>query len=116
MSKSVSRLLLGLVPVLSGAPFVVGMTVSTPAEASLALHAKSGCVACHMVDRRLVGPSYKEIAVKYKGKQDAIPYLSDRVRKGGPGNWGTTPMAANDVTKLNNAELKTLITWILATP
>ena len=95
---------------------LAGAFATAPALASTQLHNKSGCVACHMVDRKLVGPSYKEIAVKYKGRADAVPYLSQRVRKGGPGNWGTTPMAPNDVTKLNDAELKTLITWILATP
>lgn len=86
------------------------------ASASLQLHYKAGCVACHFPDKKLVGPSYKDIAVKYKGRADAVPYLSSRVRKGGPGNWGTIPMAPNDVTKLSDADLKTLISWILATP
>jgi cytochrome c len=69
-----------------------------------------------MVDKKLVGPSYKDIAAKYKGRADALSYLAQRVRKGGPGNWGTVPMAANDVKKISDAELKTLLTWILATP
>jgi cytochrome c len=69
-----------------------------------------------MTDRKLVGPAYKEIAAKYKGRADAVSFLSQRVRKGGPGNWGTVPMAANDVSKLSDADLKTLITWVLATP
>jgi cytochrome c len=86
------------------------------AFASPQLHIKSGCVACHMVDKKLVGPSYKDIAARYKGRADAVPFLFTRVRKGGPGNWGTVPMAANDVTKLSDAELKTLLGWILATP
>jgi cytochrome c len=93
-----------------------GALAAPAALASPQLHMKSGCVACHMVDRKLVGPAYKEIAAKYKGRADAIPYLSKRVRQGGPGNWGTVPMAANDVKKLNDAELKTLLTWVLATP
>jgi cytochrome c len=93
-----------------------GVFASSAALASQALHMKSGCVACHMVDRKLVGPAYKEIAAKYKGRADAIPYLSKRVRAGGPGNWGTVPMAANDVKKLSDADLKTLLIWILATP
>lgn len=102
-----------LLACLLAAPVLVA---SAPAAlASQQLHMKSGCVACHMVDRKLVGPSYKDIAAKYKGRADAIPYLSQRVRKGGPGNWGTVPMAANDVSKLNDAELKTLLAWILAT-
>jgi cytochrome c551/c552 len=75
---------------------------------------KSGCIACHMADRKFVGPAYREIGSKYKDRADAIPYLSQRVRKGGPGNWGKVPMAANDVKRLSDAELKTLLTWILA--
>ncbi len=86
------------------------------ASASPQIALKAGCVGCHMADRKLVGPSYKEIAVKYKGRADAIAYLSQRVRQGGPGNWGAIPMAANDVSKLSDAELKTVLTWILQTP
>lgn len=93
-----------------------GVFVASNALASTQLHYKSGCVACHMTDKKLVGPSYKEIAVRYKGRADAVAYLSTRVRTGGPGNWGTVPMAPNDVKKLSDAELKTLMTWILATP
>ena len=85
-------------------------------RASSQLHLKGGCVACHTADKKLVGPAYKDIAAKYKGRADAVPYPSQRVRKGGPGNWGSTPMAPTDVKKLSDAELKTLVTWILATP
>ncbi len=92
-----------------------GVFAGNAALASQQLHLKSGCVACHFVDKKLVGPSYKDIAAKYKGRADAMTYLSQRVRKGGPGNWGVIPMAANDVSKLNDADLKALLTWILAT-
>lgn len=85
------------------------------ASASQQIAVKAGCVACHTVDRRLVGPSYKEIAVRYKNRPDAVVYLSQRVRKGGPGNWGAIPMAPNDVSKLSDAELKSVMGWILAT-
>jgi cytochrome c len=114
MPTPLSRRLALLLPCLMAAPLLAGLSAPAPALASNQLHTKSGCVACHMVDRKLVGPSYKEIAVKYKGRADAIPFLSQRVRKGGPGNWGTVPMAPNDVSKLNDAELKALLAWILA--
>ena len=83
------------------------------ALASEALATKAGCVACHKVDAKLVGPGYKEIAVKYKGRGDAIPYLSKRVRQGGPGNWGQVPMMANDVSKISDADLKSAVEFIL---
>lgn len=102
-------------PGMLAALLLVGMSVAPPAPASQQLHYKAGCVACHMVDRKLVGPSYKDIAARYKGRADAIPYLSQRVRKGGPGNWGTVPMAANDVKRLSDKELTELLGWILAT-
>lgn len=92
------------------------VVASSAAMASQQLHVKSGCVACHFVDKKLIGPSYKDIAAKYKGRADAVPYLSQRVRKGGPGNWGVIAMAPNDVKKLNDADLKALLNWILATP
>jgi cytochrome c len=86
------------------------------ALASSQLAAKGGCGACHMAERKLVGPSYKDIAAKYKDRPDAVAYLSQRVRKGGPGNWGSVPMAPTDLSKLNDAEMKTVVGWILATP
>jgi cytochrome c len=95
---------------------LIGLLHTGVAMASPQIALKAGCVGCHMADRKLVGPSYKEIAVKYKGRADAVPFLSQRVRKGGPGNWGAIPMAANDVSKLSDAELKAVLEWILKTP
>ena len=86
-----------------------GLAAADPAQ----LAVKSGCMACHFADKKLVGPAFKEIAAKYKGRADAVPYLTQRVRKGGPGNWGVIPMVPNDVSKLSEADLKTLLTWIL---
>jgi cytochrome c len=90
--------------------------LASEARASPQLATKAGCIACHMVDRKLVGPSFKDIAAKYRGRADAVPYLTQRVRKGGPGNWGKVPMAANDVSKISDADLKALLGWVLKTP
>ena len=54
--------------------------------------AKAGCTACHTKDRKLVGPSYKDIAAKYKGQAGAAAALADKVRRGGKGNFGVIPM------------------------
>ncbi len=85
------------------------------ALASQELATKAGCVACHKPDVKLVGPAYKDVAVKYKGRADAIPYLAKRVRMGGPGNWGPVPMMANDVSRISDADLNTLLAWVLKT-
>lgn len=103
-------------PCLVAALAIAGAWSALPAQASQQLATKSGCFACHTPDRKLVGPSYKEIAAKYKGRADAVAFLSKRVRDGGPGNWGKVPMAPTDAKRLPDADLKTLITWILATP
>ena len=86
------------------------------AMASAQLATQSGCAACHLPDKKLVGPAYKDIAAKYKTRADAIPFLMQRVRKGGPGNWGQIPMVPTDAKKLPDADLKKLLEWILKTP
>lgn len=75
---------------------------------------KAGCMACHAKDKKLVGPSFKDIAAKYKG-QDATARLMDKVRKGGSGAWGPVPMAPNGADKINDADLKSAVEFILKT-
>ena len=74
---------------------------------------KAGCLACHSVDKKLVGPAFKDVAAKYKGQGDAVAKLSDKVRKGGSGVWGPIPMPPNPVDKISDADLKDVIGWIL---
>ena len=73
---------------------------------------KAGCMACHAKDKKLVGPSFKDIAAKYKG-QDVVAKLSEKVRKGGAGSFGPVPMAPNPPDKINDAELKAAVELIL---
>ena len=73
---------------------------------------KAGCMACHTKDKKLVGPSFKEIAAKYKG-QDVVPTLMQKVRAGGKGNFGPIPMAPNPPEKINDADLKEAVELIL---
>jgi cytochrome c len=86
--------------------------VSTPALADMALATAKNCMACHAVDKKLVGPSYKDIATKYAGQADAVDKLAGKVIKGGAGAWGPVPMPAN--AQINDADAKKLITWIMA--
>jgi cytochrome c len=77
--------------------------------------AKSGCAACHTIDKKLVGPAYKDVAAKYRG-QDVVAKLMDKVRKGGSGVYGPIPMSPNGPDKISDADLKTAIEAILKTP
>lgn len=87
--------------------------VATPALADPeAAMNKAGCMACHAKDKKLVGPSFKDIAAKYKG-QDASAKLMDKVRKGGSGVFGPIPMAPNGPEKISDADLKAAVDFIL---
>jgi len=94
---------------------VAALALSSSAFASEAIATKAGCLACHNVDKKVVGPSYKDVAAKYKGQADAVAKLSEKVRKGGVGNWGPPPipMPPNPVEKISDADLKSVIQWIL---
>lgn len=86
-------------------------TVSAPAVADEALAKAKNCLACHATDKKVLGPSYKEVAAKYAGQKDAADKLAAKVIKGGVGVWGQIPMPAN--AQVNDAEAKKLVAWIL---
>lgn len=73
---------------------------------------KAGCMACHSKDKKLVGPAFKEIGAKYKGK-DVTAQLMDKVRKGGSGSFGPIPMSPNTPDKISDADLKAAVEFIL---
>ena len=83
------------------------------AEANEALLKKNNCMACHQVERKLVGPSYKEIANKYRGQSDAADKLAKKIRAGGAGVWGPMPMPAQP--HVSETDAKTMATYILNT-
>jgi len=85
---------------------------AVPAFASQELATKKNCMACHSVDKKLVGPAYKDVAAKYKGDKAAVDKLAAKVVKGGSGAWGTIPMPANP--QVSEAEAKTLVAWVLS--
>jgi cytochrome c len=85
---------------------------STYAADPAALAKKSGCLNCHEVDKKLVGPSYQDVAAKYKGDKNAQAMLIDKVKKGGSGVWGPTPMPPNVL--VSDADVKTLVEWVLS--
>jgi len=79
--------------------------------AAEALMKKDGCAACHAVDKKIVGPSYADVAAKYKGDKDAVTKLTKKVKEGGSGAWGPTPMPPNAAT--STSDITDLVTWIL---
>ena len=85
---------------------------AAPAFADLALATSKNCMACHAVDKKLVGPSYKDVAAKYKGDKTAADKLAVKVIKGGSGTWGAIPMPANP--QVNDADAKKLVAWVLS--
>jgi cytochrome c len=88
-------------------------TALSPALASEEIARKAGCAVCHSPDKKGVGPSYKDIAAKYKGDAKAPDLLAERVRKGSSGVWGKIPMAPTPPDRLGDADLKAVIGWIL---
>ena len=90
----------------------VAAVVAGPAFASQDLATKKNCMACHAVDKKLVGPAYKEVAAKYAGQKDAAAKLAEKIQKGGVGAWGQVPMPANP--QVSADEAKTLAAWVLS--
>ncbi|WP_028605172.1 c-type cytochrome [Ottowia thiooxydans] len=92
---------------------LAGLTaVSTPVMANEALAKSKNCMACHTVDKKLVGPSYKDVAAKFSKDAGAADMLAGKIMKGSSGTWGAVPMPPN--ANVSEAEAKTLATWILS--
>jgi cytochrome c len=82
------------------------------ADAGEDLLKKSGCTACHAVDKKVIGPAYQDVAAKYKGDAGAAAKLADKVKKGGSGVWGPVPMPPN--TQVSDADIKSMVAYVLA--
>ena len=95
----------------STAVLSLGAVANAAAEDVQALAAKSGCLACHQVEVKVVGPAYKDVAAKYKG-QDVLDKLAAKVKAGGVGVWGEIPMPPN--VNVSEEDIKTIVTWVLS--
>jgi cytochrome c len=89
----------------------IALVASPAAFASLDLAQKKNCMACHATDKKLVGPSYKDVAAKYAKDKDAYKKLAEKIVKGGSGVWGPVPMPAN--AQVTPAEAEQLAKWVL---
>lgn len=90
----------------------VSVLACAPAFASSKLATQKACLACHAVDKKLVGPAYQEVAKKYAGQKDAVAVLAKAIKTGGSGKYGPVPMPPQ--AALSEADAKTLAVWVLA--
>ena len=89
-----------------------GIVMTGQAHADEALAKAKNCMACHAVDKKMVGPAYKDVAKKYAADAKAVDLLAAKIQKGGSGVWGAVPMPPN--ANVSPAEAKALATWILS--
>ena len=92
--------------------FVTACLLCGAAGASPELAKDRNCLACHAVDRRVLGPAWKDVAARYRGRPEMAPFLAAKIRQGGTGAWGVLVMPANP--KVSEAEARQLAQWILS--
>lgn len=88
------------------------LAAGAPAFADQALATAKNCMACHAIDKKVVGPGYREVAAKYAGQKDAVDKLAGKILKGGSGVFGVVPMPAN--TQVSEAEARKLAAWVMS--
>lgn len=94
---------------------LTAMALSMAAPAAFAnaeLAQKKNCMACHAMDKKVLGPAYKDVATKYAKDKDAVAKLAEKIVKGGSGVWGAVPMPAN--TNVTPEEAKQLAQWVMS--
>lgn len=95
-------------------PSVAGTPAAEPSAGGdqLALATTSGCMACHQIEVKVVGPAYKDVAAKYKGDAGALEMLVAKVKAGGSGTWGPVPMPPN--VNVSEENVRAIVTWVLS--
>ncbi|MEP6941410.1 MAG: c-type cytochrome [Betaproteobacteria bacterium] len=93
-------------------PPAPGPSAALDMQSGMTMMQKDGCAACHAVDKKIVGPSYQEVAAKYRGDKDAAAKLVQKVKNGGSGVWGQVPMPPN--VQVPESDIKALVSWILS--
>jgi len=83
-------------------------------KTAIELMNKAGCSACHSVDKKGVGPAYKDVAKKHKGEKNAVAMLEKKVRSGGAGAYGPIPMPPNPKEKISDKDLHEMVEWVLS--
>ena len=95
---------------------ILGIALTLPfiASASEELAKKNNCLACHTVDKKVLGPAYKDVAAKYENTPENVEMLVGKVKNGGSGNWGQVPMPPNPT--VSDEDAKTIVEWVLSLP
>ena len=96
---------------ISAAAAAIVVAAGAQAQDPAKLAQEKGCLACHQIDKKLVGPAYKEVAAKYRNDKNALPKLVKKVREGGQGVWGQVPMPPNQVSE---KDAQALVKWVLS--
>lgn len=96
---------------LTVALIAAGVAFAGQVSADEALAKAKNCLTCHAADKKIVGPSYKDVAAKYAGQKDAVDKLATKIIKGGSGVWGPVPMPAN--AQVAEADAKKLAAWVM---
>ena len=96
----------------AGSMFVAAQANAVDAAAAQALAQKSGCLACHSIDKKVLGPSYKDVAKKYENTKANIDYLANKIKVGGSGVWGAVPMSPHPA--LSDDDAKAMVQYILS--
>lgn len=110
------RVVLGMRMMAAAAAVAISLAASVvaaqPPPDGLVIARSNACLGCHTVDRKLVGPSFRQVAAKYKGDAQALGKLSTKVRDGGSGVWGVVPMPSHP--RMSNADIDSVVKWVLA--
>jgi cytochrome c len=101
-----------LAKIAAATTLALALPAALPARASEELAKKHACFACHATDKKLVGPSYKDVAAKYRTDKGAEAKLFEKVKKGGTGVWGQVPMPPN--AAVPDADIRALVKWVLS--
>jgi cytochrome c len=98
--------------VFAACAIAAALTMAGAAQANEKLAQASGCTTCHGIDKKIIGPAYKDVANKYRGNKGAESMLIKKVKEGGKGVWGDIPMPPNAHVK--DEDIKTLVEWVLS--
>jgi cytochrome c len=101
-----------MIRVFAASVLTLGLLAADAAQADEKLAQANGCMTCHQIDKKILGPAYKDVAAKYRGDKGAEDNLVKKVKEGGKGTWGEIAMPPNAHVK--DADIKAIVHWVLS--